>query len=195
MAKDYYKILELNKNATNEEIKKAYKKLALKYHPDKNIENKKFCEEKFKDISEAYQIVGDKDKRYKYDNLGCDTELTPEDIINIFGLFKKPANVFSDVFETIPKEYQEVSHNIMNYFFENKEEFNEDLNSFNFTKIFRTIKKGIIDIPTRARARACQNTKGTQLEYYEIFSKVASIVYYIFYYCSFYFLNKFTKSQ
>ena len=78
----------------------------------------------------------------------------------------------------------------MNYFFEDKEEFNEDLNNFNFTKIFRTIKKGIIDIPTRA----FQNTKGEKLEYYEIFSKVASIVYYIFYYCSFYFLNKLTKS-
>ena len=50
---DYYKILEVSENATNEEIRKAYKKLAIKWHPDKNPDNKKEAEEKFKSISEA----------------------------------------------------------------------------------------------------------------------------------------------
>ena len=54
MAKDYYKILGINKNATSREIKMAYKKLALWWHPDKNPDNEKMAEEKFKEISEAY---------------------------------------------------------------------------------------------------------------------------------------------
>ncbi len=55
MTKDYYNILGIQKNASNEEIKKAYKKLAIKYHPDKNKGNK-IAEEKFKEINEAYEI-------------------------------------------------------------------------------------------------------------------------------------------
>ncbi len=67
--KDYYKILGLTKKASQEEIKKAYRKLAQKYHPDKNQGNKE-AENKFKDISEAYEVLSDSDKRAKYDNLG-----------------------------------------------------------------------------------------------------------------------------
>lgn len=184
MVKDYYKILELNKDASMEEIKKSYRKLALKYHPDKNKDNKEFYEEKFKDISEAYQILGDSNKRYKYDNLGSKIELTADDIKDIFGLFKKPSQVFTDVFEIIPEEYQELSCNIMNYFFEDKNEFDQDLNNLDFKKLFGKIKKGIIDIPNRA-FQARRN-----MTFQEMFNKVAKIVYYIFYYCSFYFLNK-----
>ena len=65
--KDYYKILEINKNATVDEIKKAYRKLAKKWHPDKNMNNPK-AEEKFKEIQEAYDILSDKTEREKYDN-------------------------------------------------------------------------------------------------------------------------------
>jgi len=67
--KDYYKILGINKNATTDDIKKAYRKLALKYHPDKNKGDKE-AEQKFKEISEAYEVLKDPDKRRKYDNLG-----------------------------------------------------------------------------------------------------------------------------
>ena len=67
--KDYYKILGVEKSATQEEIKKAYRKLAIKFHPDKNPGDKK-SEEKFKEINEAYDVCGDAEKRKKYDELG-----------------------------------------------------------------------------------------------------------------------------
>lgn len=67
---DFYETLEIEKTATDDEIKKAYRRLALKWHPDKNLSNKKHAEEKFKLISEAYEVLSDKDKRRKYDRMG-----------------------------------------------------------------------------------------------------------------------------
>ena len=68
--KDYYKILGVEKKASQDAIKKAYRKLAVKYHPDKNQGNKE-AEEKFKEIGEAYEVLGDAEKRKKYDELGA----------------------------------------------------------------------------------------------------------------------------
>jgi len=68
--KDYYKILGVEKTATQDEIKKAYRKLAMKYHPDRNPGNKS-AEEKFKEITEANEVLSDPDKRKKYDTLGA----------------------------------------------------------------------------------------------------------------------------
>ncbi|MCX8030368.1 MAG: molecular chaperone DnaJ [Thermodesulfovibrionales bacterium] len=72
-AKDYYKILNVNKDATQEEIKKAYRKLARKYHPDLNPGDKA-AEEKFKEINEAYAVLSDPQKRSQYDSGGTTFE-------------------------------------------------------------------------------------------------------------------------
>jgi len=66
--KDYYALLEIKRNATNEEIKKAYRHLAKMYHPDSNIGNKE-AEEKIKEINEAYEVLSDEKKKKKYDSL------------------------------------------------------------------------------------------------------------------------------
>ena len=72
MAKDYYKVLGIDKNATKEEIKKAYKKLAKKYHPDLNKD--KDAEQKFKEINEAASVLADDEKRTQYDQFGTTAE-------------------------------------------------------------------------------------------------------------------------
>ncbi|OCG06944.1 molecular chaperone DnaJ [Gilliamella sp. wkB178] len=68
--KDYYEILGVSKNATESEIKKAYKRLAMKYHPDKNQDNKAEAEAKFKEVKEAYEILTDEQKKAAYDQYG-----------------------------------------------------------------------------------------------------------------------------
>ncbi|MGB3694676.1 MAG: DnaJ C-terminal domain-containing protein [Spirulinaceae cyanobacterium] len=67
--KDYYSILGVSKTASPEEIKKTFRKLAVKYHPDRNPDNKE-AEERFKEISEAYEVLSDTEKRQKYDQFG-----------------------------------------------------------------------------------------------------------------------------
>jgi DnaJ homolog subfamily A member 2 len=94
MVKDskLYERLGINTNATESEIKKAYKKLAIKWHPDKNQDNVDAASEKFKEISEAYQILSDPDKRRLYDQMGMDgvngsgMQFNPNDLFeNLFG--------------------------------------------------------------------------------------------------------------
>ncbi|WMJ72935.1 J domain-containing protein [Cytophagaceae bacterium ABcell3] len=69
MAKDYYKTLGVDRNASADEIKKAFRKTAVKYHPDKNPDNRQ-AEEKFKDANEAYKVLSDPEKRKQYDQYG-----------------------------------------------------------------------------------------------------------------------------
>lgn len=68
---DYYGILEVQRDASTSEIKKAYRKLALKWHPDKNPENRAQAEEMFKKIAEAYEVLSDPEKRKRYDTYGA----------------------------------------------------------------------------------------------------------------------------
>uniref|UniRef100_A0A7N0RDN6 J domain-containing protein n=1 Tax=Kalanchoe fedtschenkoi TaxID=63787 RepID=A0A7N0RDN6_KALFE len=70
MGVDYYKVLQVDKNASDDDLKKAYRKLAMKWHPDKNPNNKKDAEAKFKQISEAYEVLSDPQKRAVYDQYG-----------------------------------------------------------------------------------------------------------------------------
>ncbi|KAK2378934.1 hypothetical protein P8452_35525 [Trifolium repens] len=70
MGVDYYKVLQVDRNAKDDDLKKAYRKLAMKWHPDKNPNNKKDAEAKFKQISEAYDVLSDPQKRAVYDQYG-----------------------------------------------------------------------------------------------------------------------------
>jgi curved DNA-binding protein len=80
MAKDYYRILGVPSNASDVEIKKSYRKLAMQYHPDRNPGKEKWANAKFKEINEAYGILGDPQKRKQYDQFG-----TVGNIGDIFG--------------------------------------------------------------------------------------------------------------
>ena len=106
MPRDYYDILGVSKTATQEELKKAYRKLAVKYHPDKNPDNKE-AEGKFKEAAEAYSALSDPEKRQRYDQFGHDglkqngfgggggfsgQGMSMDDIFSQFG------NIFGDAF-------------------------------------------------------------------------------------------------
>src|SRR5689334_14303101 len=108
--KDYYELLGVKRDATDEQIRQAYRKLARKYHPDVNPGDR-VAEEKFKEINEANEVLSDSDKRKRYDQLGSNwkdgAEFTPppgwsgvnvqfDDLGSIFG-----GGGFSDFFETL----------------------------------------------------------------------------------------------
>lgn len=80
MAGDYYKTLGLDRSASDADIKKAYRRLAMKYHPDRNPGNETEATQKFKEINEAYSVLGDPEKRQQYDQFG-----TVGDAGDIFG--------------------------------------------------------------------------------------------------------------
>jgi curved DNA-binding protein CbpA len=67
--KDYYRILSVNKDTSAQDIKRAFRQLALRYHPDRNPGDVKEAEEKFKEINEAYEVLGDEQKKRQYDRL------------------------------------------------------------------------------------------------------------------------------
>ncbi|XP_063789914.1 dnaJ homolog subfamily B member 2 isoform X2 [Pseudophryne corroboree] len=103
---DYYDILGVSRNATQDDIKRAYRKLALKWHPDKNPDNKEFAEKKFKDIAEAYEVLSDVNKRQTYDHYGKSGFSGPEPArpnagsrYNGFAYtFRSPEEVFREFF-------------------------------------------------------------------------------------------------
>jgi len=96
MATDYYKVLGVERGASDNDIKKAYRRLAMKYHPDRNPGNEKEATEKFKEINEAYGVLGDPEKKKQYDTYGTvgnvgdiftsgGTRATFEDLMRDFG--------------------------------------------------------------------------------------------------------------
>lgn len=135
MKKDFYEILGVEKNATQDEIKKKYRELALKYHPDKlfdkSEEEKRECEDRFKTITEAYNVLSDKDKRKEYDNRNNGPSFDDigdidnlEDFLN-FGMSnsrrrrKKGESVRCDVNVTVEDIVNEKEINV-NYFLKNQ---------------------------------------------------------------------------
>ena len=111
---NYYDILNVNKNSNKEEIKNAYKKLAMKYHPDKNMNNKEEAEKKFKEVAEAYEILSDDKKKYEYDN-GRKIVLNNHNPFDIFSHMFNDRNIF------------------------NNNEFNVNINNFSNTTIVTSI--------------------------------------------------------
>ena len=101
MSQDYYEVLGIDRNADDATIKKAYRKLAMKYHPDRNPDNKE-AEEKFKELGEAYEVLSDADKRAAYDRMGHEAfkngGMGGAGGPGGFGGFTDPADLFSQIF-------------------------------------------------------------------------------------------------
>jgi DnaJ-class molecular chaperone len=117
--KDYYSILNVDKNTSEDDIRKSYKKLALQYHPDKNPGNDEACE-KFKEIAEAYGVLGNKEKKQQYDLFGG----------NDFSDFSS-----EDPFDVFNKIFKDHIHTFMN---------NENIHSFmNNSDIFNNLNDGL----------------------------------------------------
>ena len=95
--RDYYEVLEVSKNATADEIKKAYRKMAIKYHPDKNPDNKE-AEEKFKEAAEAYEVLSNPEKRQRYDQFGHAGLHGQQGFSGMDDIFSHFGDIFSDLF-------------------------------------------------------------------------------------------------
>ncbi|XP_035506919.2 dnaJ homolog subfamily B member 2 isoform X1 [Scophthalmus maximus] len=103
---DYYNVLGVSKTASPDDIKKAYRKMALKWHPDKNPDNKEEAERKFKELAEAYEVLSDKSKRDAYDSYGSDrmghrgspSSDFSSDLPGFTFTFRSPDEVFREFF-------------------------------------------------------------------------------------------------
>jgi curved DNA-binding protein len=95
MTSDYYSVLGVSRNATDTDIKKAYRKLAMQYHPDRNPGKEKWANEKFKEINEAYGVLGDPEKRRQYDQFGT--------VGNLGDIFGSPST--RTTFEEMMKDF------------------------------------------------------------------------------------------
>ena len=114
MAKDYYQVLGVAQNATKDQIKKAYRKLAMQYHPDRNPGKEKWANEKFKEINEAFGVLGDRDKKEQYDRFGTAgnvgdvfgsrfTRTTFQDLMKDFGGSGLGFDFLDNIFGDLPK--------------------------------------------------------------------------------------------
>jgi DnaJ-class molecular chaperone len=107
---NYYQLLEIDKTATIQEIKTSYRKLSLKYHPDKSEEKDKIInEQKFKEITEAYSILSDPDKRNKYDH-----PIQQQQMININDMIQQMMKLHQTIFNININPQQMTTINIKN---------------------------------------------------------------------------------
>ena len=95
--RDYYEVLGVPRNATQEELKKAYRKLTFQYHPDRNPGNKE-AEEKFKEAAEAYNVLRDENKRARYDQFGFDGVDQGQGFASTSDIFSQFGDLFGDFF-------------------------------------------------------------------------------------------------
>ena len=139
MTTDYYKILNLSNNCTKEDIKKNYKQLALKWHPDRNKTNKEVAEEKFKKISEAYEVLIDDSKRHEYDN---------NSIIS-HNFFNNPNDIFNEMFKAMNNPF----YGFMNLHTNLNTNINNSYKSITKSKIYSKNKFGQKIIKTEIKTR------------------------------------------
>eukprot|EP00092_Neocalanus_flemingeri_P037213 GFUD01040518.1.p1 GENE.GFUD01040518.1~~GFUD01040518.1.p1 ORF type:complete len:210 (-),score=64.97 GFUD01040518.1:49-678(-) len=131
--RDYYKVLELQKGASKQEVKKAFRKMALKYHPDKNPG--KDTTKKFREVAEAYEVLGDDEKRRQYDDQGHGAWQ---------GEYKPGKFNFDDLFKDFDDDFfkemgVDLKGHFANHFGTHKEAMGGgfDLNDINFKEMFR----------------------------------------------------------
>jgi DnaJ-class molecular chaperone len=143
-SKDYYAILEINKNASTNDIKKAYRDLAKKWHPDKNPDNRENAEIKFKLIAEAYGVLSDEEKKQKYDQFG----ICEGDAPNFSSGFPDLSEIFASMGMHQPRQHHQHQH---------QPQHQEAVIDITLAEIFTgCIKK--LDIPVNKCCDTCAGT-------------------------------------
>lgn len=130
-SENYYDVLNVDKNASEDDIKKSYRKLAVKYHPDKNIENKDIADYNFKKINEAYSVLSDKQKKTEYDygNFNSFNSMSSNDATDIFNTFFSTNSTESSIFTSF-NSYSNIPTSTF-FSFDNNNNLNNYNNIFN----------------------------------------------------------------
>ncbi len=152
--KDYYEILGVSKNATDDELKKAYRRLAIQFHPDRN-QNNKDAEEKFKEINEAYSVLSDPKKRAQYDQFGTVDE---NGFSSDFGY-----SSFDDIFSNISSMFGDLFGDYATSDRRNRPQKGDDI-SINLTIDFKEAVFGAEKKIEIKRKKVCKKCEGTGAE-------------------------------